>query len=170
MSAVSVRVVKCVVEVPKGSRNKYEYDPDCGGIKLDRYLSSSVVYPVDYGFVPETLALDGDPLDALICVSEPTFPGCIVLTKPIGLFEMRDESGIDNTIVCVPCDDPGWSELEQVDDLPCQLLDEISHFFAIYKDLEPERHSTVQGWAGREAAVRVIERSRARFADCTAFV
>ena len=90
--------VKCVVEIPKGSRNKYEYDADAGGITLDRFLSSSVVYPTDYGFVPQTLALDGDTLDALICVSEPTFPGCIVMSKPIGLFEMEDEKGTSNPV------------------------------------------------------------------------
>jgi inorganic pyrophosphatase len=157
--------VKCVVEVPKGSRNKYEYDAGCGGIKLDRYLSSSVVYPVDYGFVPDTLSLDGDALDALICVSEPTFPGCIIIGKPIGLFEMRDEAGIDNTIVCTPCDDPGWNELEQVDELPRQLRDEIAHFFSVYKDLEPDRHSVVHGWADRQAAIREIEQARVRYRE-----
>src|SRR5450759_4253438 len=91
----------CIVEVTKGSRNKYEYDPELGAIKFDRYLMPSVVYPADYGFIPETLALDGDPLDVLVCLSEPTFPGCIVPVRPIGLFEMEDEHGIDDTVLCV---------------------------------------------------------------------
>jgi inorganic pyrophosphatase len=153
----------CIVEIPKGSRNKYEYDPDYGGIKFDRFVSASVVYPTDYGFIPDTLARDGDALDALVCLSEPTFPGCIVPVKPIGIFEMTDEKGIDDTIVCVPCDDPGWNRLEQTDDLPDQLRKEISHFFAVYKDLDPDKESEVQGWGDRDQALRTIEEARQRF-------
>jgi inorganic pyrophosphatase len=157
--------VKCVVEIPKGSRNKYEYDADAGGITLDRFLSSSVVYPTDYGFVPETLALDGDTLDALICVSEPTFPGCIVMCKPIGLFEMEDEKGVDSKVLCVPCDDPGWNTLEGIDDLPQTLRNEISHFFAIYKELEPGKESSVKGWRDRDAAFEELSSARKRFQE-----
>jgi inorganic pyrophosphatase len=157
--------LKCVVEIPKGSRNKYEYDADAGGITLDRFLSSSVVYPTDYGFVPETLALDGDTLDALICVSEPTFPGCIVMCKPIGLFEMEDEKGIDSKVLCVPCDDPGWNTLEGIDDLPQTLRNEISHFFAIYKELEPGKESSVKGWRDRDAALDEISSAQKRFRE-----
>ena len=120
--------LRCVIEIPKGSRNKYEYDPELGGIKLDRFISASVVYPTDYGFVPETLAPDGDPLDVLVCVSEPTFPGCAVLADPIGLFKMSDEKGPDDHVVCVPCDDRGWNEVRDVNDLPSLLRAEISHF------------------------------------------
>src|SRR2546421_12426298 len=98
--------IRCVVEIPRGSRNKYEYDPRSGEIVLDRFLSSSVVYPTDYGFVPETLAPDGDELDALICVSEPTFPGCVIMCRTIGLFDMEDEAGLDSKLLCVPCADP----------------------------------------------------------------
>jgi inorganic pyrophosphatase len=152
-----------IVEVPKGSRNKYEYDPAYGGIKLDRFVSASVVYPADYGYIPDTLAPDGDELDALVCVSEPTFPGCIVPVKPIALFRMRDEKGDDDTVVCVPHEDPGWTGLEELDDLPEQLRREIGHFFDIYKDLDPRRHSEVKGWADRDAAVREIEDARERF-------
>ena len=115
MSAYELR---CIVEIPKGSRNKYEYDPELGGIKLDRFISASVVYPTDYGYVPETLAPDGDPLDVLVCVSEPTFSGCIVEAKIVGLFKMADEKGPDDHVVCVPFADPGWNYLEDVDDLP----------------------------------------------------
>ncbi len=153
----------CIVEIPKGSRNKYEYDPDYGGIKFDRFVSASVVYPTDYGFIPDTLARDGDALDALVCLSEPTFPGCIVPVKPIGIFEMEDEKGIDDTVVCVPCNDPGWNQLAQVEDLPDQLRKEISHFFAVYKDLDPDRESDVKGWGDKQDALRTIEEARQRF-------
>jgi inorganic pyrophosphatase len=160
---VSDYEVTCVVEIPKGSRNKYEYDPEIGGIKLDRFISASVVYPTDYGFVPETLAPDGDPLDALVCVSEPTFPGCIVIARAVGLFKMADEKGPDDHVVCVPCADPGWNTLQDVDDLPRQLRAEIGHFFTVYKDLDPDRHSEVEGWAGRGAALDAIGKARQAF-------
>ena len=156
--------LRCVIEIPKGSRNKYEYDPELGGIKLDRFISASVVYPTDYGYVPETLAPDGDPLDVLVCVSEPTFPGCAVLADPIGLFKMSDEKGPDDHVVCVPCDDPGWNDVRDVDQLPSQLKAEISHFFSVYKDLDPTRHSEVKGWSDRSAALAMIEAARQRFA------
>jgi inorganic pyrophosphatase len=162
---VSGDELMCVVEIPKGSRNKYEWDPELGGIKLDRFVSASVVYPTDYGYVPETLAPDGDPLDALVCVSEPTFPGCIVLSKVVGLFKMSDEKGPDDHVICVPCNDPGWNELERIDDLPAQLRREIGHFFSVYKDLDADRHSEVQGWADRAAALETIEATRRAFAS-----
>ncbi len=152
-----------MVEIPKGSRNKYEHDPDLGGIKLDRFISASVVYPTDYGYVPQTLAPDGDPLDVLVCVSEPTFPGCIVPSKPIGLFCMDDEKGPDDHVLCVPLHDPGWNTLDDVDDLPTQLRNEIHHFFGVYKDLDPGRHSVSKGWAGLEAAQETIARARRAF-------
>jgi inorganic pyrophosphatase len=160
---VAPDTLQCVIEIPKGSRNKYEYDPELGAIKLDRFVSASVVYPTDYGYLPETLAPDGDPLDVLVCVSEPTFPGCVVPSLPIGLFKMSDEKGPDDHVVCVPCHDPGWNELTRVDELPSQLRREISHFFSVYKDLDPDRHSEVQGWADRDAALETIERARAQF-------
>ena len=155
----------CVVEIPKGSRNKYEYDPDLGAIKLDRFVSASVVYPTDYGYIPETLAPDGDPLDVLVCVSEPTFPGCVVPAKPVGLFKMSDEKGPDDHVLCVPLHDPGWNKLDNVEDIPGQLRAEIGHFFAVYKDLDPDRHSEVTGWADRDAALETIEGARERFAS-----
>jgi inorganic pyrophosphatase len=155
----------CVVEIPKGSRNKYEYDPELGGVKLDRFVSASVVYPTDYGFVPDTLAPDGDPLDVLVCVSEPTFPGCFVATKPIGLFHMSDEKGPDDHLVCVPINDPGWNTYEHVDELPSQLRAEIIHFFSVYKDLDEDRHSEVGGWDGIDAAWQAIEEAREAFRE-----
>jgi inorganic pyrophosphatase len=153
----------CVIEIPKGSRNKYEWDAELNAIKLDRFVSASVVYPTDYGYVPDTLAPDGDPLDVLVCVSEPTFPGCVVPSKPIGLFKMSDEKGPDDHVLCVPCNDPGWNYFEKIDDLPEQLRAEISHFFAVYKDLDAGRHSEVGGWADRDAALKMIEEAREAF-------
>jgi inorganic pyrophosphatase len=156
--------VTCFVEIPKGSRNKYEWDPELGGIKLDRLLFSSIVYPTDYGFIPDTLAEDGDELDVLVCVSEPTFPGCVIDAKPIALFKMADEKGPDHKILCVPSNDPTWSTLETLEDLAEPLTNEIRHFFSIYKDLE-QKTSTVEGWFSREDAWEEIETSRGRFAD-----
>ncbi|MDQ6746050.1 MAG: inorganic diphosphatase [Actinomycetota bacterium] len=155
----------CIVEIPRGSRNKYEYDHELGAIRLDRYLMPSVVYPADYGFIPDTLALDDDPLDVLVCLSEPTFPGCIVPVKPIGLFEMEDEHGSDDTVVCVPLHDEGWNVLEEIEDLPEHTRREIMHFFAVYKDLDADRHSEVKGWGDRAKALRTIEDSRRRYQE-----
>jgi inorganic pyrophosphatase len=154
----------CLVEIPKGSRNKYEWDEELGGIKLDRFLFSSVVYPTDYGFIPETLGEDGDPLDAMICVSEPTFPGCFIPAHVIALFRMRDDKGIDDKVVCVPRHDPNWKGVETMEDLSEALRDEISHFFSIYK--QPEGIAVkVDGWFPREQALEVIEESRERFRE-----
>jgi inorganic pyrophosphatase len=153
----------CVVEIPKGSRNKYEWDAALGGVKLDRFVSASVVYPTDYGFVPDTLMPDGDALDVLVCVSEPTFPGCFVQTRAVGVIRMSDEKGDDDHVVCVPLTDPGWNHIEDVDELPAQLRAEISHFFAVYKDLDQDRWSEVRGWGDRAAALATIEQARQRF-------
>ncbi len=156
--------VICYVEIPKGSRNKYEFDTEEGVLKLDRFLFSSMVYPTDYGFVPETLAEDGDPLDAMVCVSEPTFPGCIIDVKPIALFKMEDDKGIDDKVLCVPLQDPAWNTLETLEDLPKQLRDEIEHFFSVYKDLE-QKTVKVDGWYSREDAFEEIKSSRRRFSE-----
>jgi inorganic pyrophosphatase len=152
------------VEIPKGSRNKYEWDPGLGAIRLDRFLFSSVVYPTDYGFIPDTLAADGDPLDAVVCVSEPTFPGCMIAVTAVGLLEMRDEKGEDEKILCVPKHDPNWDGIERLEDLPTQLRDEIANFFQIYKQLE-SKYVEVVGWRPREAAYEAIERARARWRE-----
>lgn len=148
------------IEIPKGSRNKYEYDEGIGEVILDRFLSSSTVYPTDYGYLIGYRGRDGDPLDALVCVSEPTFPGCVIPVKPIALFKMNDEKGVDDKIICVPLHDPGWNFLENLDDLPDTLRKEIPHFFSVYKDLE-EKPVEVQGWRSREEALEVIEDARA---------
>jgi inorganic pyrophosphatase len=152
----------CVVEIPKGSRNKYEYDHERDVIKLDRFLFSSVVYPTDYGFIPDTLSLDGDPLDVMVCVSEPTFPGCLIVVKPIALLRMEDDAGVDDKVLAVPLTDPGWNRLERLEEVPDQLQNEITHFFKVYKQLENKKVE-VEGWFSREDAIDEIEASRARF-------
>ena len=154
--------IDVVIEIPKGSRNKYEYDSEKRAIKLDRMLFSAVHYPSDYGFIPETLGEDGDPLDALVLVTEPTFPGCVIESKPIGLFKMWDEKGPDEKILCVPIGDPYWNRIEKLEDLPPHLLKEIEHFFSIYKDLE-EKKIGIDGWADREQAIKIIEKAKDRF-------
>ena len=151
-----------IIEIPKGSRNKYEYDHELHAIKLDRFLFSSMVYPTDYGFVPDTLSRDGDPLDVMVPVSEPTFPGCRILVKPIALFRMEDDQGVDDKVLAVPLEDPGWNWLQTLDDLAQQLQDEIAHFFSVYKDLE-QKQVKVDGWYSREDALSEIEASRQRF-------
>jgi inorganic pyrophosphatase len=153
-----------IIEIPKGSRNKYEYDHETHAIKLDRFLYSSVVYPTDYGFIPDTLSLDGDPLDVMVCVSEPTFPGCQIDVKPIALFRMEDDQGIDDKVLAVPCSDPTWNKLQQLEDLSKQLQNEIAHFFSVYKDLEQKRVK-VRGWFSREDAIKEIDASRERYAQ-----
>src|SRR5947208_15553409 len=114
-----------IIEISKGARNKDEFDHEIGALKLDRFLFSSMVYPTDYGFIPETLGLDGDPLDVMVCVSEPTFPGCRIAVKPIALFRMEDEKGVDDKILCVPVQDPAWNTLDELEDLSKHLRDEI---------------------------------------------
>jgi inorganic pyrophosphatase len=156
--------VHCLIEIPKGSRNKYEWDEELQAIKLDRFLFASVVYPTDYGFIPETLGEDGDPLDAMVCVTEPTFPGCVIPVRVIALFRMRDDKGVDDKVVCIPEHDPNWRHVEKLEDLGEPLRDEISHFFSIYK--QPEGIAVkVDGWFPREQALEVIEEARERYRD-----
>ncbi len=147
------------IEIPKGSRNKYEYDEELDAIVLDRFLSSSTVYPADYGYLIGHRGKDGDELDCLVLVSEPTFPGCLIRVKPVALFKMEDEAGIDDKVICVPVDDPGWNTLEEKDDITEQLQREISHFFSVYKDLE-EKTVDVGGWHDRSEALEVLEEAR----------
>ncbi len=163
-SGESERTFVCVVEIPKGNRNKYEYDPELGGIKFDRLLMSAATYPTEYGYLRNTLAQDGDPLDALVCLTEPTFPGCLIPVKPLGMFVMADEKGPDDKIICVPLHDPYWNGLEALDDLPKLLRQEIEQFFSIYKQLE---HKVVEvgGWCPRSAALAEIEASEQRWRE-----
>ena len=156
-----------VIEIPRGSRNKYEYDHEQHVIRLDRRLFSATVYPADYGFVPDTLAGDGDPLDVLVLLEDPTFPGCHVRVRAIGVFWMEDEQGPDAKILCVPAHDPAYDDVSELTQLRPALLDEIEHFFDVYKMLEPGKASATRGYEGREAALREIAASRARAADAT---
>jgi len=152
-------LVDMVVEIPKGSRNKYEIDHDTGRIYLDRMLFTATRYPADYGYIPETLAEDGDALDALALVSEPTFPGCWVKIKPVGLFVMEDQGKEDLKILGVPTGDPVWRDAEKLSDIPAHLLHELEHFFTIYKHLEGKK-TAVDGWREVPDALDAIERAR----------
>ena len=156
-------LIEVVVEIPRGSRNKYEYDHESDVIRLDRRLFSATVYPADYGFVPDTLAEDGDPLDALVLLEEPTFPGCWITCRPVGVMWMVDDAGPDAKIICVNPTEPSFGAIDELSDLPEHLLQEIEHFFEIYKQLEPEKFSETRGFQGRAAAWDEIEASRARY-------
>lgn len=158
------KTIWVTVEIPKGSRNKYEFDKIRKVIKFDRMLFSAVHYPSDYGFIPDTLALDGDPLDVLVLVTEPTFPGCSIEARPIGLFKMTDEKGPDEKILCIPVSDPLWNHIYELDQVQTHLLREIEHFFNVYKDLEDKKVS-VEGWADKNAAYGIIEESIERYRD-----
>lgn len=153
-----------VVEIPAGSRNKYEMDAATGHLFLDRTLFTSTRYPADYGFIEGTLGEDGDPLDALVFVHEPTFSGCRIRARPVGLFRMWDEKGTDEKILCVPLQDPMWSQVRELGDLQGNLLAEVEHFFAVYKDLEGKPTGT-EGFDDRETALKVIAEARARAAE-----
>lgn len=143
-----------LIEIPKGSRNKYEFDFDLQKIRFDRMLFSSMMYPGDYGFVPQTLALDSDPLDVLVLGHQPTYPNVVMEVRPIGVFYMTDEKGPDEKIICVPVSDPIWSKKEDLADLNPHRLKEIEHFFQVYKDLEKKKVDT-GGWGDAEAAVQI---------------
>lgn len=156
------RIVEAVIEIPKGSRNKYEYDHKLHRIKLDRVLYSSVYYPADYGFLEDTLSEDGDPLDVLVLTNEPTFPGCVVPARPIGILNMRDEKGIDHKILAVPVGDPRFNEVISLETLAPHWLKEIENFFATYKELE-NKWSEVTGWSGLEETWQRIDESIERY-------
>lgn len=160
----TVPSVNVMVEIPKGSRNKYEYDSKRKVIKFDRMLFSAMHYPSDYGFITNTLAEDGDPMDALVLVWEPTFPGCMIEARPVGLFRMRDEKGPDAKILCIPLGDPMWNYIKTLDDVPPHLLKEIEHFFKVYKDLE-EKKTGIEGWEGLDSALKDIKEAQERFKE-----
>jgi inorganic pyrophosphatase len=156
--------IDVVIEIPKGSRNKYEYDYEKKMIRYDRMIFSSMHYPSDYGFIPESLALDGDALDVLVLVSEPTFPGCLIEVSPIGLFKMADEKGPDAKILCVPVTDPIWNKISSLEEVNPHLIKEIEHFFQVYKDLEKKKVG-IEGWEDKEAAIEAIKDSRKRYLE-----
>ena len=149
--------VEVTIEIPKGQRNKYEVDHESGRLRLDRHLFTSTMYPADYGYIEGTLGQDGDPLDALVLLEEPTFPGCLITCRVIGMFRMRDENGLDDKVLCVPATDPRWKHVQDIYDVPEFDRLEIQHFFEVYKDLEPGKSVEGANWVGRaeaEAEVR----------------
>lgn len=156
--------VEVIIEIPQGSRNKYEYDHDSGVIRLDRVLHSSVHYPTDYGFMPDTLSKDGDPLDIMVLTYDPTFPGCHLRARPIAVLHMIDDKGSDEKILAVPVDDPRFDDITTLADMRGHWLREIENFFATYKLLE-EKDTDLLGWGNTEEAWGVIADARRRYQD-----
>lgn len=154
-------IVTMVVEIPRGSRNKYETDAATGHVYLDRMLFTATRYPADYGFVPDTIAEDGDPLDAMAIVTEPTFTGCRIRIRPIGLFLMEDQGLPDHKVLGVPVRDPLWGSVQDLGGLPPHLLREFEHFFTVYKDLE-DMKTAVKGWEGAAEAIAVLRAAGAQ--------
>ena len=152
-------VFNTVIEIPRGSTNKYEVDSETGLIHLDRVLYSPLFYPFDYGYIPQTHYLDGDPLDVLVLISHPTFPGCIVEASAIGVLKMSDEKGPDEKILCVAKKDPRYGYRESLDQLNEHTLKELTHFFLVYKQLE-EKSVEIDGWYGKDLALQLIEQYR----------
>jgi inorganic pyrophosphatase len=151
------------VEIPAGARNKYEFDPELGAIVLDRRLFASMAYPTDYGFIEGTLGEDDDPLDALVLVGEPTFPGCRIRARAVGVIHMIDEGRPDEKIICVPTGDPLFAHVRDIEDVSRELRREVEHFFQRYKELEGKETET-RGFGRREEAVAIIDQARARLA------
>ncbi len=151
--------INVLIEIPRGSRNKYELDKKTGRIKLGRVLHSSVTYPADYGLIPDTESADGDALDALVITRFPTFPGCMVEARPIALIDMIDTKEGDEKIVAVPVGDPQFASWNDLEDIPEALKNEINEFFKTYKNLEPDKFVEVKGWKGREEAEVMIKKS-----------
>jgi len=160
-----VLIFDVTVEIPKGERNKYEVDHDTHRIRLDRTLFTSTQYPADYGFIDDTMELDADPLDALVLLSAPTFPGCVIACRAIGMFRMTDEAGGDDKVLCVPATDPRQEHLRDIHHVPEFDRLEIEHFFTVYKDLEPGKSVEGSTWTGRAEAEAEIQASFQRFKD-----
>ncbi|GGK19652.1 inorganic diphosphatase [Caldalkalibacillus thermarum TA2.A1] len=156
------RIVDAFIEIPTGSQNKYEYDKERGVFRLDRVLYSPMHYPTEYGYLENTLARDGDPLDILVLTTFPTFPGCVIRSRVIGVLIMSDDKGEDEKLLAVPADDPRWDEVKSLDDVPSHILKEIEHFFKVYKDLENKKTNIV-GWEGVEKANELIDDALARY-------
>ncbi|WP_341656399.1 inorganic diphosphatase [Blattabacterium cuenoti] len=151
-----------LIEIPKGSRNKYEFDKTNNLIRLDRVLYSPMSYPTDYGFIPKTLSMDGDPLDVLVFLTEPTIPGCLIKVKPIGIFFMIDEKGKDEKIICVPISDPNYNIINNIDEISLHTKKEIEHFFLVYKDLENKKVK-IENWKDKKEAISVYKQSCLRY-------
>ena len=153
------------IEIPKGQRNKYEMDHESGRIRLDRTLFTATQYPADYGFIDDTLGEDGDPLDALVLLPEPTFPGCLILCRAVAMFRMTDEAGGDDKVLCVPSTDPRFTQMQDIEDVPEYYRLEIKHFFEVYKELEPGKSVEGADWVGRAEAIAEIKASFQRAKD-----
>ncbi len=149
-------VINVLIEIPGGSKNKYEFDKEMNAFALDRVLFASVKYPYDYGFVPNTLADDGDPLDGMVMMDEPTFPGCVIAARPIGMLLMIDGGDRDEKILCVPAEDPRYNEVKSLKDVAPHRLEEIAEFFRTYKNLE-KKVTEIQGWKDVEAVTPLVE-------------
>jgi inorganic pyrophosphatase len=160
----SPNIINVVIEIPKGSHNKYEYDEKMDLIKLDRVLHSPVYYPTDYGFIPETRSEDGDHLDTLVLMTDPVFPGCVVSVRPVGVLYMEDQKENDEKIIAVATGDPLMGEIKNIEDVGDFLKKEIHHFFEVYKELENKKVK-VQHWHGKDLAHKIIEESRKRFEE-----
>jgi inorganic pyrophosphatase len=163
MKAPREGCIYVVIEIPRGSRNKYEIDHETGRVFLDRRLFSATFYPADYGFLPDTLSEDGDPLDAMVLLDDPVYPGVWVEARPVAVMWMTDEAGPDAKILCVPPTEPRWADTFDLDDLQPSLLAEIENFFDMYKRLEPGKDASTHGFEGRDAAWQEIEASRSRY-------
>ena len=148
-----------VIEIPKGSRNKYEVDHETGRVYLDRVLFTPFMYPIDYGFFEHTLADDGDPLDALVLLEEPVFPGVGLKVRPVGVLRMADEAGGDDKVLCVQYKDPRWQHIQSLEDVDQSTKDQLQHFFEHYKDLEPGKWVKVEAWGSAAEADEIIQRS-----------
>lgn len=159
IGADAPEIVNAIIEIPQGSSNKYEFDHELEIFKLDRTLYSPLYYPFDYGWVCDTLADDGDPLDILVITTQPTFPGCLIEARPLGILMMRDDKGPDEKILSVAAADPRFTNMTRLSDLPMHSLKEIVHFFDIYKELE-EKQTTVLGWQDVETAHAVVQKFR----------
>lgn len=151
-----------IVEIPQGSRNKYEMDHETGRIRLDRTLFTATSYPCEYGFVPDTVAADGDPLNVLVLVDQPTFPGCLVRVRPIGAFCMHDEDGEDTKVLCIPAEDERKDHITELAQLPAHSRNEIEHFFDVYKDLEPGKNTRIDGWRDWDVAQQALREAHER--------
>jgi inorganic pyrophosphatase len=149
-------IINVLIEIPAGSKNKYEFDKDMNAMALDRVLSSSVQYPYDYGFIPNTLGNDGDPLDGMVMMDQPTFPGCVIAARPIGMLEMIDGGDRDEKILCVPDKDPRYANVKSLKDVPQHRLDEISEFFKTYKNLE-KKVTEILGWKDVDAVMPLVQ-------------
>lgn len=156
--------IEVTIEIPKGSRNKYEVDHETGKVYLDRYLFTPMAYPADYGFIDHTLGEDGDPLDALVILPEPVFPGVIVEARPVGVFKMTDEAGGDDKLLCV-IDDVRYERYQDINDVEDHIKDEVEHLFVHYKDLEPNKEVSGSGWGDKEEAERILQEAKDRYED-----